>query len=158
MKKQGIFPGILFIGVGLYFLLQQFDLPFANQLLTWPSILLVIGIAFLCQSYLGHDSGTIFPGVLLVGLGIHFHAIVMFSFWPNHWAMFTLIVGISFLLLYFRTNRDGLIPAIILLVISGFGFFSTDLMHWFVSFFDLFEGFWPLLLIVLGLFLIFRRK
>ncbi|WP_209122003.1 LiaI-LiaF-like domain-containing protein [Alkalihalobacillus sp. BA299] len=158
MKKQGIFPGILFIGVGLYFLLQQFDFPFTKQLLTWPSILLIIGIAFLFQSYLGHDSGTIFPGFLLVGLGVHFHAMVLFSFWPHHWAMFTLIVGVAFLLLYLRTKRDGLVPAIILLTISGFGFFPSDVMDWFMSFFDFFEGFWPLLLIAIGLFLIFRRK
>ncbi|MFV8828728.1 LiaF transmembrane domain-containing protein [Alkalihalobacterium sp. APHAB7] len=158
MKKQGIFPGILFIGVGAYFLLQQFDLPFANQLLTWPSILLIIGIAFLFQSYLGHDSGAIFPGALLLGLGVHFHAIVMFSGWPQHWAMFTLIVGLAFMLLYFRTKRDGLVPAIILFIVSGFGFFSSDLMKWLGSFLDVFEGFWPLLLIALGLYLIFRKK
>ncbi|WP_216828832.1 LiaF transmembrane domain-containing protein [Alkalihalobacterium elongatum] len=158
MKKQGIFPGILFIGVGVYFLLQQFDLPFVKQLLTWPSILLIIGLAFLFQSYLGHDSGAVFPGALLVGLGIHFHSIVIFANWPTHWAMFTLIVGLSFLILYLRTKRDGLVPAIILLIISGFGFFSSDLMHWFVSILDIFEGFWPILLIALGVYLIFRRK
>ncbi|WP_096202786.1 LiaF transmembrane domain-containing protein [Bacillus sp. FJAT-45350] len=158
MKRNGIFPGILLIGVGLFFLLRQLNLPYVNQLFTWPSILLVIGIAFLVQSYVGRESNSLFPGWLLFLLGLHFHFLIMFSFWPNHWAMFTVIVGLSFLMVYSRTNKDGLIPAIILLLISALGFFYSGFIGWFQSFFHVIEGFWPIALIAVGLYLILKKK
>lgn len=158
MKKQGIFIGILFIGIGLFFFLQQFQLPFIDQLLAWPSILLIIGVAFLTQGSFGREYGSIFPGALLLLLGIHFHSLALFSFWPNHWAMFTAIVGLSFLFLYTKTKREGLLPAIILIVISALGLFSKDIMNLFGSVFQLIDGFWPLLLIAIGVYFIFRRK
>lgn len=158
MKRQGIFPGIILIGIGLYFLLEKFNLPYMNQLLSWPTILIIIGLAFLMQSNLGEDSSSIFPGTLLLLLGIHFHAQDIIIGWPSHWAMYTLIVGLSFLFYYLKTKKDGLIIAIILIVISLIGFFSKNVFDWVFSIFGFLGGFWPIILIAIGIFLIVKRK
>lgn len=159
LKHQRIFFGVLLICVGSFFFLQQFQLPFLSQLLSWPSILVIIGAAFLIQGLFGKETGSIFPGALLFLLGIHFHSLYFFpSWWPRHWAMYTAIVGLSFLFLYSRTKKDGFIPAVILLAISLIGFFSSNFFELFGSVFHFFDGLWPLVLIVFGLYFIFRRK
>lgn len=158
MKRQGIFPGILLIGIGLYFLLIKLDLPFTSQILSWPSILIIIGLAFLFQTYIGKDDSVVFPGFLLLFLGIHFHAQALFPKWPAHWAMYTFIVGLAFFMQYVKTKKDGLVVAIILFIVSIIGYFTVDLMNWIVSIFGFFGGFWPILLIAVGVFLIAKRK
>ncbi|WP_078555390.1 LiaI-LiaF-like domain-containing protein [Bacillus alkalicellulosilyticus] len=157
MKRQGIFPGVLFIGVGLFFFIQQFNVPFLDQFLTWPSILVVIGVAFLFQAFVG-DNTYLFPGALLTGLGIHFHLLHHITTWPTHWAMYTLIVGLSFIFLYMKTKKEGLWPGIILLIVSVLGFISGGFVTWFNSIFSVIESFWPILLIILGIYLVVRRK
>ncbi len=158
MKRQSVFPGILFIGVGLFFLLHQFNIPYVDQLVRWPSILVILGFAFLLQSYMNKDYGSLFPGTLLLLLGIHFHMLFFLSTWPSHWSMYTCIVGLSFLHVYAKTKKDGLLPGIILLVISALGFFSGGVVTWFQSITDMLERFWPLFLIALGIYLLFKRK
>ncbi|MCT8137483.1 hypothetical protein H1D32_06845 [Anaerobacillus sp. CMMVII] len=108
MKRQGIFPGVLLVSVGLIFLLQNYGIPFVNYIFSWPSILVIIGLAFLFQAYIGKDYHSIFTGVLLVGLGIHFHGLQLFSFWPDHWAMFTLIISVSFCFVIVRQKKTAL--------------------------------------------------
>ena len=158
MKRQGIFPGVLLIGVGLIFLLQNYSIPYINTIFTWPSILLIIGLAFLFQAYIGKDYHSIFTGVLLVGLGIHFHGLQLFSFWPNHWAMFTMIIGLAFLFRYSKTKKDGFIPGIILLLISLIAFFYTGFIDLFGSFYSYVDSFWPIALIIAGVYLLFFKK
>ncbi|MFC0557831.1 LiaI-LiaF-like domain-containing protein [Halalkalibacter alkalisediminis] len=158
MKTQRIFPGVLLIGVGCYYLLQQISIPFHQQLLSWPSLLLVIGIAFLLQAYFGRETSMIFPGVLLTGLAIHFHFDSLVSWWPSHWGMYTLIVGIAFLFSYLRSKKDGLLPAVILLGISLFSFTSINPFLWLQEGFSFMRSLWPIFLIGVGLFLLFKKK
>ncbi|MBU8905071.1 LiaI-LiaF-like domain-containing protein [Desertibacillus haloalkaliphilus] len=158
MKRQGIFPGILLIAVGLFFFLQQFQLPFVHYLFSWPTILLVVGLAFLFQGYIGREHSSLFPGALLFGFGIHFHALNFLPFWPNHWAMFTLITGLSFILLYSRTKRDGLFPGVALVIVSLLAFFYSGFIHWVNQLFTIVDGLWPLVLIIIGLYLILKKK
>lgn len=158
MKRQGIFPGVLLIGVGLIFLLQNYNVPFINSLFSWPSILLIIGLAFLFQAYIGKEYQSIFTGIILVGLGIHFHGLQLFKFWPDHWAMFTLIIGIAFLFRYSKTKQEGLIPGIILLLISLVAFMYKEFIHIFGSVYGYIENFWPVLLIIAGVYLLFFKK
>ncbi len=158
MKRQGIFPGVLLIGVGLIFLLQNYNIPYINNIFTWPSILLIIGLAFLFQAYIGKDYHSIFTGVLLVGLGIHFHGLQLFASWPTHWAMFTMIIGFAFLFRYSKTKKDGLIPGIILLLISLIAFFYNGFIDLFGSFYSYVDSFWPIALIIAGVYLLFFKK
>ncbi|WP_227936694.1 LiaI-LiaF-like domain-containing protein [Alkalihalobacillus deserti] len=158
MKTQRIFPGVLLIGVGCYYLLQQFSIPFNQQLLTWPSLLFVIGIAFLLQAYFGKEASMIFPGVLLTGLAIHFHLDTIVHWWPSHWGIYTLIVGVSFLFSYVKSKKEGLLPAVILLGLSLFSFTSVNPFLWLQEGFSFVSSLWPIFLIGVGLLLLFRRK
>ena len=53
MKNQRIFPGIILIGFGAYFFLQQTGITIFQQFSTWPTLLIIVGIAFLGQGYSG---------------------------------------------------------------------------------------------------------
>lgn len=158
MKRQGVFPGVLLIGVGVIFLLKNYNIPFKNDIFSWPSILLIIGLAFLFQAYIGKDYHSIFTGFLLVGLGVHFHGLQLFSFWPDHWAMFTIIIGLAFLLRYSKTKRDGLVPGIFLLLISLVAFIYGGFIDLFGSLYTYVENFWPIALIGVGIYLLFFKK
>lgn len=72
----------------LYQFFSRFD--------TWPTILIILGMAFLAQGYLNKQPESILPGGILTGLGIHFHALHHWHNWIDHWGMYTLIVGFSF--------------------------------------------------------------
>jgi uncharacterized membrane protein YoaK (UPF0700 family) len=158
MKRQNIFLGIVLIGIGVFFLLKQFQLPLIQQLYSWPSLLVILGLAFFLQSLFGKDDGSMFPGIVLLGLGIHFHAVQLFPFWPESWAMYTLIVSIAFLFRYQKTKKDGLSAGVILLMVSIFGFMYDAYQGWVGSIFTAVETFWPIALIVIGAYLLFRRK
>ncbi|MCP3025522.1 LiaI-LiaF-like domain-containing protein [Halobacillus sp. A5] len=159
MKKQNIFAGYLLIGLGIYFLLQQLNMPFFSAFYSWPTILMIIGTAFLLHCYITKDFSNIIPGTILLGFGIHFHGKDRFTFWIDHWAIFTLIVGVAFLFKYAKT-KSGLLTAIVLLGLSGFGLFSTANPGWFsviYIFIEWIERFWPVVLVVVGIILLKKR-
>ncbi|MFC0469443.1 LiaI-LiaF-like domain-containing protein [Halalkalibacter kiskunsagensis] len=158
MKTQRIFPGVLLIGVGCYYLLQQLSIPFAQQLLSWPSILFVIGFAFLVQGYVGPEYSMIFPGALLTGLAIHFHLSSFFNWWPEHWGMYTSIVGISFILSARKTKKEGYLLGSFLIIFSALSFASINPFSWLYDAYSFLSSLWPVFLIGLGTFLIFKRK
>jgi hypothetical protein len=160
MKKQGIFPGIILIGFGLYFLFQQLQLQIFQDFFSWPSFLVIIGIALFGQAYSSKDYHNLLPAFILTGLGIHFHSISYFSFWPDHLPMFMLIVGIGFLLRYQKT-KNGLSSGLFLLVLSVFLLYYDSFMNWLSLLkngFSLLHKFWPIMMIVVGFYLLFFKK
>ncbi|ERN52438.1 DUF5668 domain-containing protein [Alkalihalophilus marmarensis] len=166
VKPKRIFPGVLLIGLGLYFLVNQYQFPYKEQLASWPSILVIIGVAFLLQATLGKETHSLFPGLLLTGLGVHFHGLALLPSWPDHWGMYTLIVGISFLFVYLRTKKEGLIPGLLLTVIAIIGFMSFNPLDAIESTTQSTIGsiptilldLWPVVLIILGVVFILKRK
>jgi hypothetical protein len=158
MKSQGIFPGTILIGLGVFFLLKQWAIPFVDQLYSWPSILIVLGLAFFLQAIIGKDASSYFPSVILLGLGSHFHAIGYFSFWPNEWGVYTLIIGIAFLVRYQKTKKDGLFLGILFVFISILGLFSTGYISFVGTIVGFIESFWPIVLIIIGLYLWFKKS
>ncbi|MFD1736004.1 LiaI-LiaF-like domain-containing protein [Bacillus salitolerans] len=160
MKKQGVFPGIILIGIGLYFLLDQLNLYSLKVFYTWPTLLIIIGIAFLAQAYTSRDYQNIVPGFILFGFGLHFHFSILFSFWPEHWAMFTLIIGCAFLLKYQQT-KSNLLPGLLLLILSILALFYHEVigwLGWIGSIVNFIEKYWPIGLIVAGVYLLFIKK
>lgn len=160
MKKQSIFPGIILIGIGTYFLLQQLNITIINGFFTWQTLIIIIGVALLVQAYSGNDPSNILPGVILVGFGIHFHSANLLSFWPNHFGMLILIIAIGFLLRYVKT-KTGLFQGLLLLFIS-FLILYYDRFIQSLSFlengFSFIIKFWPVILIVSGCYLLFIKK
>ncbi|MFD1018937.1 LiaI-LiaF-like domain-containing protein [Thalassobacillus hwangdonensis] len=160
MKKQNSFLGFVLIGIGAYFLLRQLHIPLLTDFYSWPTLLMVIGVAFLLHSYIAKEYQNIFTGALLLGLGIHFHASVRFVIWPDHWGMYLIIIGIAFLLRYQKT-RNGLFPGLILGGLGIFAIFSSTNPGWFYWIHQLFaiiEKFWPLVLIVIGFYFLKKKN
>lgn len=161
MRKQHIFPGIILIGFGLYFFLQQEQITVLEPFYSWPSLLIIVGLAFLCQGYFAKDYEAILPGTILAGFGIHFHIVDYFSLWPNHIGVFILIISLGFLLRY-QKLKTGLFHGLLFLSISILLLFYNRVINWLGQLESSVKeiwNFWPILLIGIGLFLlIFKKK
>jgi uncharacterized membrane protein len=159
MKHKNTLTAYILIGIGLYFLLRQLKLPIFTDFYSWPTILIIIGLALLIYSFQVKDYNSLFSGTLLFGLGIHFHGIRHYSFWIDHWAMYPLIVGIAFLVRYMKT-KQGLLPGLILTIISCIFIFSINIPSWFNwihDVVDLVNVYWPIVLVVIGIYLLKKR-
>ncbi|MCI1593488.1 LiaI-LiaF-like domain-containing protein [Heyndrickxia oleronia] len=160
MKNQKIFPGLILLGFGLYFYLEHSQINILMEYLTWPTLLIIVGIAFLGQGYGGKDYEAILPGVILTGFGIHFHIVNRLSIWPDHIGIFILIISLGFLLRYQRTG-NGLFHGVLFLIISIILLFYNEVLQWL----GLLENkagniinLWPFLLIILGIYLLFFKR
>lgn len=160
MKKQHAFTAYILIGIGVYFLIKQLNLNLFENFYSWPTFLIIIGIAFLIHSYGAKEHQHIFTGTLLLGLGIHFHGIENYDFWLDHWSIYALIVGVAFLIRFLKTKK-GLLPGSILIGISLLMIFSISLPTWFQWIYDVaefLETFWPIALIVIGIYFLRYKK
>lgn len=151
MKRPALLPGLILIGLGLYFLLQQFNVPLFQDWLSWPVIMMIIGAAFIVCALFGWDKSFILPGGILLALGFHFYAGRVFSNWPDHWSMFPGSVGVGFLLAYINTRESSyLYPALILLGIPTFFYFLNG--------FSAIQTWWPVALIAVGVYILLKKK
>ncbi|RFA34554.1 hypothetical protein CAI16_11010 [Virgibacillus dokdonensis] len=160
MKKQNTLTAYLLIGIGLFFLLKQLNIPILNNFYSWQTIIIIIGLVLLIHSYITKNYQNLFSGTILLGLGIHFYGLAYYPFWIDHWAMYVLIVGVAFIVRFLQT-KEGLIPGILLTAFSLVMMFSVQLPSWFnwiYTIVDVMERFWPVLLIIFGLFLLTKRK
>ena len=117
MKNQRIFPGIILVGFGIFFFWQQTNISLFSEFITWPTLLMIVGIAFLCQGYSGKDYESILPGVILTGFGVHFHVVNRLSIGLDSIGMFILIIALGFFLRY-QKIRNGLFQGILFLALS----------------------------------------
>jgi hypothetical protein len=160
MKNQRIFPGITLIGFGSYFFLQQSGITVFQQFYTWPTLLIIVGIAFLGQGYIAKDYEAILPGVILLGFGLHFHVVNRFEIWPDHIGSFILIIALGFLLRYQKTGT-GLLHGFLFLILAILLLFYDKIANWFgvlETNVALAMKFWPALLVVVGVYLLFIKR
>lgn len=151
MKRPALLPGLILIGLGIYFLLKQLNVPEFGHILSWPLILIIIGLSFIICSYSGWDRMMILPGGILLSLGIHFYGLQAWADWPNQWSLYPGAVGIGFLLAYIRTKEAPfLIPAGVLLALPTifYVFDGGNMLH----------QWWPVALVLVGVYLLFRRR
>jgi hypothetical protein len=160
MKNQQIFPGIILIGFGAYFYLQQTNVSIIQEIYTWPTLLIIVGIAFLFQGYWAKDYEAILPGVILSGFGLHFHVVDRFDIWPDHVGAFILIIALGFLLRYQKIGT-GLFQGLLFLCLAIFLLFYDQIFGWF----GLLENgvsfawrFWPAAFILIGCYLLFFKR
>ncbi|MFC5712680.1 LiaI-LiaF-like domain-containing protein [Thalassorhabdus alkalitolerans] len=155
MSKKGTFPGVLLIGTALLFILDEFQLPFSNQLMQWPTVLLIIGLAFLCQGLVSNDN-NIFPGSVLILLALHFHALSFIDAWPDYWGMYPLLIGVAFVFTYMKTRKEGLAAGTVFILLGAGAFFADELFRLAgTELAGAFQTFWPFLLLILGMYFIF---
>jgi hypothetical protein len=160
LKNQRIFPGIILIGFGAYFYLQQTQINLFKEFYTWPTLLIIVGIAFLGQAYLANEFEAILPGTILLGFGIHFHVVNKLTIWPDHIGAFILVIALGFLLRYQKLGT-GLFQGLLFLVLAGLLLFYDKIVSWF----GLIENgvslawkFWPAVLILIGIYLLFKKE
>lgn len=160
LKTQNYFPGIILIGFGGYFFLQQTQLEFLQQLYGWPTLLMIVGIAFLAQGYGGRDNEMIFPGVILFGFGLHIHVITHLSIWPDHIGVFVLVIALAYILRY-QKGGTGLFQGILFLILAAGLLFYDKIIGWLgilESRVAIAGKFWPILLIVIGVYFLMNKK
>ncbi|MCA1318725.1 DUF5668 domain-containing protein [Bacillus tianshenii] len=160
MKKNSFLPGLLLLLFGAYFLLEQMNIELWQGTFTWPTILVITGFALLLQAYKQNDHANILPGFVLLGVGLHFHLKGQLTFWPDHFAVIILIVGLGFIFRYQKT-KNGLFEGLVLSVIASFFLFSNTLMEMLGTVengFSTIHTFWPAVLILIGAYLIFKKK
>lgn len=161
MKNQRIFPGIILIGFGAYFFLQQANITWLQPYFIWPTLFIIIGVAFLLQGYVAKDYHAILPGVILTGFGLHFHVVNRLEIWPDHIGIFILIIALGFILQHQKTGT-GFIQGMLFLILAILLLFYDRINGWL----GLLENgvssiwkYWPALLIAVGVyFLFFKRK
>lgn len=160
LKSQHIFPGVILISFGMYFFFQQSNVDFPIPLYSWPTIFILIGIAFLCQSYLGKNLEMILPGIIFLGVGFHFHTIKYFTIWPDHIGPIILFISLGFFLRYFKT-RNGLFYGWLFLLLAIFHLFYEKIFAQLGNFKNNlvdFSSFWPFVLIIIGGYLLFFKR
>lgn len=160
MKNQNILVAYILIGTGIYFLIKQLNLALFANFYTWSTFLIIIGISFLIYSFTQKQFESVFIGILLLGLGIHFHGLENYLFWFDHWSVYSLIVGLAFLGRFFYTKK-GLLHALIFIGIAILMIFSITLPSWFQWIYGVIqflETFWPVALILIGVYMLLFRK
>ncbi|MGV3464390.1 MAG: hypothetical protein ACO1OT_03745, partial [Heyndrickxia sp.] len=143
-----------------YFYLSQNHLELFKEYITWPSLLIIIGIAFLVQGYNGKNYEAILPGVIFTGFGIHFHIVHKLSTWPDNMGIFLLIISLGFLLQYQKT-RNGLFQGMLFLILSIILLFYDKVIGTLGLLQNRVANFWkysPIALIIIGLILLFKKK
>lgn len=160
VKNQRYFLGILLIGFGGYFLLQNTKIDFLQQFVGWPTLMMIVGIAMLWQGYAGGEHALIFPGVILFGFGLHYHVVTHLHIWPDHIGVFILIVAFAFIL-SFQMTGNGLANGLIFLGIAVALLFQDSLNDWIGTLESngaLLLKYWPVLLVGVGFIFFMKQK
>jgi putative Mn2+ efflux pump MntP len=160
MKKQGIFSGILFIGFGLYFLSEQLHVPFLRSFQSWPTLLMIVGLALLGQAHYAKEYQQIFAGTILFGFGLRFHFSQYIKGWPNNTGTLLLIIAIG-MLLHSQKTKSGFVYGLFFLLLSCALLFYNRINQWFnfvESGVSVLWKFWPAGLIIVGTYLLFIKK
>ncbi len=159
VKHKNKLIAYILIGLGVYFLIKQLELPLFLPFIGWPTVLAIIGVAFLLHSYIAQLPDNLFVGVVLIGLGIHFHGLQTSPDWYDHWSIYTLILGIAYLVLFLKARR-GLIPSVVLLGLSSIMIFSISLPEWFEPIYlviDFIDTFWPVIVLGIGIYFLWKK-
>ncbi|AQU76003.1 LiaF transmembrane domain-containing protein [Priestia megaterium] len=160
MKKQSMFFGVLLVGFGIFFLLNELHMSIAAKVYTWPVLLILIGAALLTESALSQGHSNLLASYILITLGIHFYVSEQIPFWPTNISMVVFMVAISFLLSA-RKAKSGFFQGGTLLIIAILMMFSDRLKLFLPKVEDgvnYLTTFWPILLLLVGLYLLFFKR
>ncbi|QFT90086.1 hypothetical protein FIU87_15585 [Bacillus sp. THAF10] len=160
MKKNSFLPGLLLLLFGLYFLLQQLNISLWDGMFSWTTLLVISGVALLLQAYKQNDYPNILPGFVLLGIGLHFQLKDSVSGWPDHFAVIILILGAGFILRSQKT-KGGMFEGVLLCILASFFLFYDSFMRMLGKVETGVENlynYWPAVLIIIGAFLVFKKK
>ena len=156
-RNSNVVIGALLIALGTLFLLSNLGYISFSWNYIWPLALLVPGIYMHFAFFTGIDKnpGILVPGGILTTYGALFYANVFFGWhiMSDLWPIFLVGIAIGLFELYLFGSRDkGLLAPVIIL--GGIGLLT--LLRNFISF-NLKDYLVPLILIVIGIAIIFRK-
>lgn len=149
--------GLLLMLIGAFFLALNLGWLSLNQAGIWPFFIIAPGLFLIVLAVSTSAKNSILPGVILTGVGIFF-LLRQWGLLPWSmdllWPVFPGIVGLAFLATYRVAGRDKglLVPAFFLLTIALV--FLAINFHWLNR---RYLEFWPVLLILAGVYLLIPR-
>lgn len=152
---MGAWIGIFLLLFGLYLLVEPYHLPYIDLLFTWQSLFLLIGVMLVMSGMKeGKKGGSLLPGFLLIGIGLHYLAVRWIHGWPNAWYMLALLFGVAFFIEYGRLrNRRDLILSLLFFGIVAYNYYPVQRGLTF-----LLSKWWPVIIILIGAFLLIREN
>lgn len=161
-NRSSIIGGLILIVVGGLFLLLQIFPGLAEQFnpaLIWPLIIVAVGAFFLLAAVLGAPPLAV-PGAIITGIGSLLYYQNLSGDWDSWsyvWALIPGFVGLGLILmgLLDRENRKAIRSGLWLVVIS-LGLFVV--FAGFLSELSFLSELWPLLLIVIGIWILWRNR
>jgi len=148
--KPNLYLGIFLIITGLFILLIQ------NSHFTWgyswPLIVIAAGLLFFIGFFINKENyGLLMPGSILLIIGILFLYFTQMGWYhiEDLWPTFILAPGVGFFMMcFFGSKKNKLwIPGTILVLLAII--FYAQFCYYF--------RYWPVILILLGLYLIFSE-
>ena len=166
-KRTNLIGGILLILIGAWFLAMQFFPQLGEWInieLSWPLIIIGVGVFLLVLGLLVGEPGMAVPAVIVGGIGclLYYQNITGdWDSWAYAWTLIPGFIGLGILLagLLGGTLRKDLVGGLTMIVISAvlFAIFASTLGGLTVL-----GDYWPVLLILLGLWImltaVFRKK
>ena len=159
MKEYRYFSSIILIGFGLFYFLKSINFTPLLPYYSWASLCIIIGLALLGESRFGSHPDFILPGILFIGFGLHEYISIHVEYWPaEHTAIF-LFASLGLLLIYSKKGT-GKGAGLLFLAISFLFIFQEKLLNMLglTSYIQFFNHYWPVLLMLIGGFLIFKTK
>ncbi|MDX8360399.1 LiaI-LiaF-like domain-containing protein [Cytobacillus sp. IB215316] len=154
-----ITSGLLLIIIGIFFLLDTFDVINNFWVTLWPLTLVIVGLGFHIGFFAGgakrSSAGVLVPGgiLLVIGSVMLFHTTFGWGYAVNTWPIYLLAVALGlFELWLFGGRENGLLIPVSILSFLGIFFFIDNLLP--ISIFE----FWPVVLIIIGLGMLFSTK
>lgn len=160
MKTRTVFAGILFIGLGLYFLAGQLESPLFHFFQGWPALLAICGAALLGQAHSAREYAYLFPGFLLLGFGVELLLAGAFSAWPRGVNMFFFLIALAFFASS-RKQKGGAgfgVLFLLLAVVLTFSGRGQPFFHLVQAGLSSVWKFWPLGLIAIGVYILWTRR
>ncbi|HZW05027.1 MAG TPA: DUF5668 domain-containing protein [Anaerolineaceae bacterium] len=159
-RKSAVIPGIILILIGLAFLAIELVPGLADQVdlsFSWPMIIIGIGVIMLVLAFSLNEPGLVIPATITGGIGsllFYQNTTGDWGSWAYAWALIPGFVGIGLVLysLWEGKRGDELQTGIVMTLISGLAFL---LFGSFLGPFDEIGQFWPVLLVLLGVYLLF---
>ncbi len=152
--RKTVLLGSLLIVLGLLFLGVNFSDYGWEQF--WPLFFIAGGLTFFAAYLMNRRNyGFLVPATILTLYGILFQycSLTDFEYMDQWWPTFIAAPGLGLLAMYFGGKRETglLIPAAILIGLSAIFFVVFGPLQ-------AYERYWPVLLILAGLGLLFRRR